>query len=138
MAWVDVEEDGEPWVLIAGVAGLASGAIVWWHRDFCTAFFAYLAVGFAVIIARQLWSQARLPWEARRTANLVLAWFREHFPNERVESVAIRAIEPGRYVIAVRHGFGMPTPRRYFAIARDDLTEITELPESEWWPHGLK
>jgi hypothetical protein len=68
----------------------------------------------------------------------VLTWFCERFPEERVQSVAVRAIEPGRYVIAVRHGFGMPTPRSYFAIARPELSNITELSCAEWWPRGLK
>jgi hypothetical protein len=138
MAWVEVEKDPEPWVWIAGVVGLTAGAIVWWQRDFCTGLFAYLGVGFAVILARQLWSQAWLPQEARRAAKLVLAWYRERFPDERVEGVAVRAIEPDRYVIAVRHGFGMPTPRSYFAIARPALDEITALPGSVWRPRGLK
>jgi hypothetical protein len=124
------------WVFIAGAVGLAAGVVVWWHRDFCAGAFAYLGVGFAVIMARQLWLQAWLPRDARRAAHRVLAWFREQFPGERVEGVAVRAVEPGRFVIAVRHGFGRPTPRPYFAVPRPDPGEITELPVAEWWPRG--
>jgi hypothetical protein len=104
----------------------------------CTGIFAYLGIGFTLILLRRFWVQVNLPWEARRAASLVLAWFRERFPEERIDGVAVRAIEPERYVIAVRHGFGMPTPRSYFGITRPDLTEIKELPEPEWWPRGLK
>ena len=139
MAWVEVEEDTRPWVILfASVAGLASGVVAWWHRDFCAGFCANLVVGFAVILARQVWLQVLLPREARRAANVVLAWFSAQFPNERVEGVAVRAIEADRYVIAVRHGFGLPTPRSYFAIERFGSAEITELPVDEWWPRGLK
>jgi hypothetical protein len=138
VAWVEVEGDAEPWVFVTGGIGLVSGAVVWWRQDSCAGLFAYLGVGFAIILARQLWLQARLPREARRAANRVLAWFREQFPGEQVEGVAVRAVEPGRYVIAVRHGFGMPTPRRYFAVARPGSGEITELPVEDWWPRGLK
>ena len=138
MAWVEVEADAEPWVFVVGFVGLAVGAGVWWCRDFCAGAFAYLGVGFALIMARQLWLQAQLPWEARRAAKRVLAWFRERFPDERVAGVAVRAVEPGRFVIAVRHGFGMPTPRRYFAVPRPGPGEITELSVAEWWPRGLR
>ncbi len=138
MAWVEVEADVEPWVFIAGTIGLAVGAVVWWRRDFCTGAFAYLGVGFALLVVRQLWLQMWLPRAARREAHRVLAWFRERFPDERVEGVAVRAVQPERFVIAVRHGFGMPTPRRYFAVLRHATAEITELPVEEWWPRGLK
>jgi hypothetical protein len=138
MAWVEVEADNKWWIPIAGVVGLMSGAVIWWQRDFCAGLVAYLGVGFAAVLARQFWLQAWLPREARSAAALVLTWYRERIPDERVESVAVRAIEPTRYVVAVRHGFGMPTPRGYFAIARPDLTEVTELAVSEWWPRGLK
>ena len=140
MPWVgvEVESDAEPWGCIAGAAGLTAGAAVWWARDFCTGALAYLGVGAAVLLARQLWLQARLPRDARPAAKRVLAWFGEQFPDERVEGVAVRAVEPGRFVIAVRHGFGMPTPRRYFAVPRPGPGEIRELPVSEWWPRGLR
>ena len=138
MAWVEVERDQGPWGLIAGAAGVASGALVWWHRDLWTGFFAYLGAGFAVVLARDVWLQALLPRDARRAAKVVLAWFRVRFPGERVQSVAVRAVEADRYVIAVRHGFGLPTPRSYFAVARPGLAEIAELPVEEWWPRGLK
>ena len=138
MAWVEVERDEGPWVLVAGAAGVASGAVVWWHRDLWTGVFAYLGVGFAVCLARDVWLQALLPREARRAAKVVLAWFRQRFPGERVESVAVRAVEVDRYVIAVRHGCGLPTPRSYFAVGRPGLGEIAELPEVDWWPRGLK
>jgi hypothetical protein len=138
MPWVEVEADSEPWVFVAGGVGLAAGAAVWWLRDFCAGAFAYLGVGFVVILARQLWLQAWLPRDARRAAKRVLAWFREQFRDERVDGVAVRAVEPGRFVITVRHGFGMPRPRRYFAVPRPGPGEITELPVGDWWPHGLK
>jgi hypothetical protein len=133
-----VETDAEPCVFVAGAVGLAVGAVVWWVRDFCEGAFVYLGVGFAVMMARQICLQAWLPRDARRAAKRVLAWFREQFPEERVKGVAVRAVEPERFVIAIRHGFGMPTPRRYFAVPRPGPGEITELPVAEWWPRGLK
>ena len=138
MPWVGVEEtDGRP-VLIAGLLGLAGGAVVWWYFNFWDAFFAYLGIVFAILLSLHFWRQICLPWGARRGARLVLAWFRERFPDEQVKGVAVRAIEPNRYIIAIYHGFGFPTPRTYFAIARPQLAEITELSDSEWRPRGLK
>lgn len=138
MTWVDVEADIHPFALIAGTIGLACGAVAWWVHDFCTGFWVYLAVGCGAVFTWQIWLQVRLPREARQAARLVLEWFREQFPEERIEGVAVRAMEPTRYVIAVRHGFGKPTPRRYFAIARPALDDIAELPADDWWPRGLK
>jgi hypothetical protein len=138
VAWVEVETDDGPWGLVAGTLGVAAGAAVWWLRDFYAGALAYLGVGLAVIMARDLWFQAWLPRDARRAARRVLAWFRERFPDEGVEGVAVRAVEPGRFVIAVRHGFGRPSPRRYFAVPRPGPGEITELPVAEWWPRGLR
>src|SRR5262249_11320801 len=138
VAWVEVETDAGPTVLVAGVLGLASGTVVWWRADLCSGAFAYLGVGFAIILGRQFWLQAWLPTDARRAAHRVLTWFREQCPGERVEGVAVRAVEPGRFVFAVRHGFGRPTPRRYFAITRSAPSEITELPVEDWWPRGRK
>lgn len=85
MAWVDVEEDGDSWVLIAGIVGVAFGGAAWWYRDLVSGLFAYLGIGFALILAKQFWSQVRLPIEARRAANVVLKWFRERCPKERIE-----------------------------------------------------
>ncbi|VTU01563.1 unnamed protein product [Gemmataceae bacterium] len=138
MAWVEVESDTGPWVLIAGGLGLVAGATVFWCHDFCAGMFTYLGVGFTVIQARQFWLRAQLPRDARSAARRVLAWFREQFPGERVEGVAVRAVEPGRFVIAIRHGYGMPTPRRYFAVLRPGPGDITELPVADWWPRGLR
>lgn len=138
MAWVEVEEEFEPWVSIVGTFAFVVGVGVWWYRDFCAGAAAYLGIGFSAFFAREFWLQMRLPREARRAAKVALARFRERFPEERVESVAVRAIEPERYVIAVRHGFGRPTPRSYFAVARPGLTDITELSCADWWPRGLK
>jgi hypothetical protein len=136
MAWVDVETDAGLWVMIAGCFGLVTGAVVFWRHDFCAGMFTYLGVGSAVILTRQFWLQAQLPRDARIEARRVLAWFREHFPGERVEGVAVRAVEPGRFVIAIRHGFGRPTPRRYFAVPRPGPGDITELPVADWWPRA--
>jgi len=138
MAWVEVETDEESWVLVASGLGLATGVAVWWLRDFFTGACAYPIAGFAVLMARQAWVQLRLPGDAHLAAERVLAWFRERFPSERVEGVAVRAVEPGRFVIAVRHGFGMPIPRRYFSVPRAGPGKITELPVEDWWPRGLK
>ena len=138
MAWVEIEEDSSPAVLLAGAFCIPAGLVAWWWYDLGTGVVVYLFVGWSVILVRGCWLQMLLPSEARRAAKMVLAWFREQFPEERIEGVAVRAVEPERFIIAVRHGFGMPTPRSYFAIDRPTLTEITALPEEDWWPRGLK
>lgn len=138
MAWVEVEREEGPWVLFVGAAALVFIAVVWWYRDFWMGSFAYLGALFVFVLVRDAWLQVLLPRDARRAANVVLAWFRQWFPGERVESVAVRAVEADRYVIAVRYGFGLPTPRSYFAVARPGLAEIAELPFEEWWPRGSK
>lgn len=141
MAWVHVEADVEPWSHIAGGIGLVAGCFVWWQQGCCAGIYAFYGVSFAVIGARMfwlLWLSVWLPRDVRRAANRVLAWFREQFPDEQVESVSVRAVEPGRIVVSVRSGFGMPTPRRYFAIDRHGAGEITELPVRDWWPRGLR
>lgn len=137
MVWVE-EADVGPLVCVAGVLGLTTGAAAWWLHNFWAGALAYLGIGCATIVARQLWLQARLPRGARSAARQVLAWLRERHPDERVEEVAVRAVEPGRFVIAVRSGLGRPTPRRYFAVPRLSTGEITELPAAEWRPRGLK
>src|SRR5262245_47676178 len=119
MAWVDVEEDDRGlWVRIAGITGLVAGAGAWWQHDPCMGCLVFFSAVTLITLRRMLWLQLWLPWEARRAANVVLDWFKNRFPDARIQTVAVRAIEPKRYVIAVRHGFGSPTPRRYFAIAR--------------------
>ena len=138
MAWGEVEEDLGDWGLPIGLVAVAAGAAVWWCSNFTRGFFAYLGVMFGGFVTRELWLQIQLPWEARRAANFVLAWFRDRHPDVRVQSVTVRAVEPERYVIAIRHGLAEPTPRRYFAIARPGLATITELPTEDWWPRGLK
>ncbi len=138
MAWIEVETDTGPWLFVAGGIGLAAGAAVWWLRDFCVGVFVYVCIGGVVLLARQFWLQAWLPRDARLAAKRVLAWFRDQFPDERVDGVAVRAVEQERFVIAVRHGYGRPTPRRYFAVPRPGPGEITELPVWDWWPRGLK
>jgi hypothetical protein len=138
MAWVEVEEDVGAWFYVGCYLAFAAGLAVWWWRGFAAGLAIYLGVGCAAVLGRQLWLQMVLPREARQAARVVLAWFRERYPEERVEGVAVRAIEPQRFVIAVRHGCGRPTPRRYFAVSRPGLTGITELERADWWPRGLK
>ena len=91
---------------------------------------------------RNLWSAWRLPAEARGTADRVRLWFRERFPELRIEGVAVRAIEPERFVITVFYSdppcISIPRARRYFGVRRPDDGEITELPIRDWRPRGLK
>ncbi len=138
MVWIEVEEDFYPWVLVAGLIALASGAAVWWYEGLIAAFGTYLVVGIVVLAARKSWLMMRLPRDVRFAANRVLEWYRERFPHERVDSVAVRAVEPGRFIIAVRHGYGRPTSRSNFAIVRPALNEIMELPSAAWRVRGLK
>jgi hypothetical protein len=138
MLWVDVEEESGAWAAIAGVLGLVIGVVVWWYRVLLSGVFALLVIWLVAILVNLIWFQILLPRDARRAAKNVRSWFRAQFPEERVESVAVRAVDPERYVIVIRHGFGFPTPRSYFAIARPELEAIAELPASEWWPRGLK
>ncbi len=138
MTWVDMETEAVPWEMIAYGVALLLGAAIWWWLGICAGLIAYINVGIALTLVRDMWLQARLPQDAHHATQRVLAWFQERFPDERAEGVAVRAVEPGRFVIAVLYGIGRPTPRRYFAISRLDPGEISELPVDEWWPRGLK
>jgi hypothetical protein len=138
MAWVEVEEELGPWMLLFGYADFAAGLAVWIWYDLVTALVVYLGVLFSVSMLRGLYLQLHLPRAARLAAQRALDFFREQFPEERVKSVAVRAIEAERIVVSVRYGLGYPTPRRYFAVSLPDLEEIVELDRAAWWPRGLK
>jgi hypothetical protein len=144
MVWVEGDVEFPPWMnFLAGLTFVVMVA-VWCFLDtgacaLVYAIFSIFPLTFVLVnFLRQFGVLSPLPPEARQAAQIVLAWFRKRFPEESVKSIAVRAIEPARYVISIRHGLGRPTPRRYFAITRPDLTDITELPRAEWWPRGLK
>ncbi len=138
MTWVDMETEAVPWEMVAYGVALLLGAALWWWMGLCAGFAAFVGVGIAFILARDIWLKQRLPPDAHHAAQRVHDWFRERFPEEQVEGIAVRAVEPGRFVIAIQYGLGRPTPRRYFAVNRPDTDDITELPVEEWWPRGLK
>ncbi len=137
MTWIDVEEkDPLWWGLIVTACGVASAVLVYQRHTFSAALFTSMGVSFAIFLVRKIQLQLWIRGEPRQAAKLVLSWFRQQFPEDRVVCIAVRAIEPERYVIAVYYERGTPTPRRYFAIARPTLTQIQELPPREWWPRG--
>lgn len=136
---VGIERDtGEP-LPAALTAGLIFGVAAYFYGGgICFAIFMFYfaaAAGGGAYLAF-LWRQ--LPPGAHDAARLALEFFRERYPSEPPTSVAVRAVEPERYIISVRYGFGMPDPRRYFAVPREGDGEITELRCSDWWPRGLK
>ena len=98
MAWVEVEEDFSPWLVLAGYlafgVGVAVGVALWVWFDFVTGLAVSLGGGFLALLGRQFFLQLRLPSEARQAAHIARAFFRERFPEKKVKSVAVRAHVP--------------------------------------------
>jgi hypothetical protein len=142
MHWVEVEADTDMWSPVAGCVGFVIVAIAWWYGNFWLSLFILYAIVLLIHLTVGFWRSAYLPKDAWYAGMLVEKWFREHFPEKRVESVAVRAVEPQRFVISVRYTerkiVSYPIAREYFAIDRPSLSEVTELPKHEWWPRGLK
>jgi hypothetical protein len=138
MFWIEVEEEPASWSDLTCYLAIAVGVAVWWWNDLVTGVMASLGAATLGVALQVIWLQIRLPREARRAARVVVAWYQKRFPQEPVASVAVRAIEPDRYVISIRHEVGQPRIRRYFAIARPDLVDIVELPVAQWWPFRVK
>jgi hypothetical protein len=134
-------KDEYSWKVIACVVafagGLLAGATLCW-REGCWAgvnafVLAQLLLFGAWDVGRQTWLRSRTPANAIRAAKFVGRWFAERNPRLPVNEWIVRAVEPERYVIAVSYCEGHPRPpRRYFAIARPGLTDITELQKSDW------
>lgn len=142
MAWVEVEEDGKLAMVVAVIVGGAAAIPVWRHTGFWSGLLAFYAAGTCGMLVYGFVRMLLLPTKARTTAKRVRNWFGEQFPNLRILSVAVRAIEPERYVIAVRYEApqtrSYPTARRYFAVSGAGGDDVVELPHEDWWPRGLK
>jgi hypothetical protein len=138
MTWCGVEEEFLS-SRCAGAVSLVFGLFIWWWLgDWRPGILAYLPAGITAVALRDLWLQLRLPGDAGLAAHIVLAWFREHFPEKVIRGVAIRSVESDRFVVSVLHGHGRPGPRSYFSIRRPELIEITQLSVADWRPRGLK
>lgn len=136
--WVEVEEDLGPVLLYVGWPAFLAGIVAWVWKDFFTGMMVYLGLGLGGGLVRQTYLQLRLPRDAHGATRRAVQFFQERYPSKRVEGVAVRAVEAGRIIVSVRHGFGDPTPRSYFAVSRSGLNEITELDTRDWWPRGVK
>jgi hypothetical protein len=142
MRFIDIEDNLNKTLWPATLIGLTLGALAtWWFGGRSGTIVIAIAPAF-LILAIQFGRIIRLPAEARRAAEHVGRWFEARFPDHQLKSLAVRAVEPERYVISVRcerNGVkSWPTPRRYFAVARSDFGEIIEVPHGQYWGRGLK
>jgi hypothetical protein len=128
---------------VACVVGFTSGVITGWLAGWQAGVACWFTltgvIGCITEFATELRTRRDITDDVRRAAKHVERWFVERFPDEEKTGVAVRAIEPDRYVISIYYrGMQMPPPRRYFAISRSDFTHIHEVPDTKYWPRGLK
>lgn len=142
MDGIEVEHDHgrAATVVLSGVA-CAAGIAGWWLADCCWGLIAYFVAVWILVTMRLLVTsllQPPLPADASRAVEKALEAFARRYPDDKVTSTAIRAVEPDRIIVSVRYGTGRPGPRRYFAVSRPRLDTVTELDIKAWWPRGLR
>jgi hypothetical protein len=143
MRWLETENDmsGRPLVLCT-LLGLGVGLTVYYLSNFLNALLSgILTVVFISVLSDYL-SSWRVPTEARILAEKAIFAFCESYPDFRVRSVALRAIEVDRFVYSIRYDAqnhtSRPGLRRYFAVTRETDPSVVELDQRDWWPRGLK
>ena len=124
-------------VAIGSTAGCLAGLAGWYWANWRIGLVSYLA---SILLVGALFDRRRdlAPSDAERAMELAVAAFTGLYPEDRVDSVALRAVEPDRLVISVRYNRGMPLPRRYFSVSRSEPYQVVEEDTAEWWPHGLR
>lgn len=142
MSSVSIEtEDEHPWRVVTGVVafvvGLIVGSALCWFEGCWAGVIGFVLAQILLpgvwSVIRQTWLRSRTPADAIRAAKIVGRWFAEQHPRIPVNEWIVRAVETDRFIIAVSYCEGHPRPpRRYFAISRSDMTDIAELPNSDW------
>lgn len=139
---VERETNPGPFVIIVGLVLLPVVPVVWWYggwRYGLSVWFGTLIVAGIIDWLVLAW---RIPSEARAASRLAVAEFKRLYPSNSVVSVAVRAVEPDRFVFSVRyqeaHTISMPPQRRYFAVTRTAQPIVMELDTHGWPVFGLK
>jgi hypothetical protein len=144
MVWMEVEHETNPnpRVLLLFCLAFPLVPLVWWYSGWVNGFFAWFGVSVAVGMVDSFVAAWRIPPEARGASKLAVEEFRRLHSTDTVKSVAVRAVEPERFVFSVRYEtpntVSFPTARRYFAVSRAEPVTATELAVENWWPRGLK
>jgi hypothetical protein len=139
---VERETNPGPFVIVVGLVLLPVVPVVWWYggwRYGLSVWFGTLIVAGIIDWLVLAW---RIPSEARAASRLAVAEFKRLYPSNSVVSVAVRAVEPDRFVFSVRYQeaqtISMPPQRRYFAVTRTAQPIVMELDTHDWPVFGVK
>jgi hypothetical protein len=142
MRWLETEKDMGPTVLLWGLLGWGVGIAVFFVSNWLMAVLLGLLTVATLSILLDFIASWRMPAEARCAAEHAVAAFTNSYPDYKLSSVALRAIEDDRFVYSIRYdtpnGSSKPQSRCYFAVTRGIDTNVVELDRKDWWPRGLK
>ena len=143
MRWLETERDMGPFVLLWGALGWGVGIAVFFISNWLMAVLAGLSTVGILSMLVEVVSSWRIPKDTRRAAETAVAAFKSLYPDCKLASVALRAVEENRFVYSLRYDGprnirSTPQARRYFAVSRDDDSNVVELENWDWWPRGLK
>jgi hypothetical protein len=144
MVWMQVEGALNPgrFLLVCGSLQLPLVAFVWWYAGWENGLGIWFATTIAAGIAGWFVAAWRVPSEARPASKSALAEFKKLHPTDTVVSVAVRAVQPGRFVFSIRYQprglIVKPPRRRYFAVTRTDVPFAIELDARDWPVYGKK
>src|SRR4051794_6736397 len=118
MVWMEVENEtcSGPCAVVAGLLLLAVLPAVWWVAGWEYALAVWL--GMLIVAGTMDWFALawRIPSEAKAASRLALAEFKRLHPADEVKGVAVRSVEPERFVFSVRYEtsniVSFPTARR--------------------------
>lgn len=125
-----------PELLVLLGSWFVGGNIAWWWDEWLLGDVA-AAVGTLVCFG-YFRTVFRLHEGIREALALARSEFQQRYPTEHIKDVALRAVEPERFVFSIRSRMGNPQPRRYFGVSRMPPDVVEELPRRDWWPRGLK
>ncbi len=129
-------------VVVSGCLLLPVQTAVWWFAGCEWALAVWIDTLLVAGLADRLVAAWRLPPRAWAASKLTLAEFKRLHPADTVLSVAVREVEPERFVFSVRYQEPVticdPPPRRYYAVSRIESQTVTELDARDWPVFGIK
>src|SRR6266511_4347637 len=104
MVWMEVEYETNPnpCVLLLFCLAFPLVPLVWWYAGWVNGLFAWFGLSIAVGVVNWFVAAWSIPPEARTAAKLAVEEFKRLYPADTVKSVAVRGVEPERFVFSVR------------------------------------